>query len=388
MKTTPLVIIGGAAPSTALRRCIAPFSRINNGFNNNNNITTIKTPQQLPLSSQFPFSLPRPLSLLAMASSSSSSSSTQSPTQNASAADSTAEFNVFQLIQAHQVRLRLQGKAARLPSVEEIRTVLDHSLRGMLSTFSQKYEGYPSGSMVDFACDAYGSPILAISSLAVHTKDLLANPKCSLLVAKDPEDRTDLIITLHGDVVSVSENDREAICTAYLARHPNAFWVDFGDFQFVRIEPKVVRYVSGVATASLGSGEFSKEEYRAAKVDPIYQFSKPIASHMNKDHAEDTKLIVQHSTSIPVIRNTPLIISFSYDKQLARADHSNKPMLSTWIKPGLVDFAHMLDLDCLGFNVKLEKLLTIFFYLRLAVKGILSSYEFPSLDVQRIERSS
>ncbi|XP_028092463.1 uncharacterized protein LOC114292653 isoform X2 [Camellia sinensis] len=275
MKTTPLVIIGGAAPSTALRTCIAPFSRINNGFNNN--ITTIKTPQQLPLSSQFPFSLPRPLSLIAMASSS-SSSSTQSPTQNASAADSTAEFNVFQLIQAHQ------GKAARLPFVEEIRTVLDHSLRGMLSTFSQKYEGYPSGSMVDFACDAYGSPILAISSLAVHTK--------------------------------VSENDREAIRTAYLARHPNAFWVDFGDFQFVRIEPKVVRYVSGVATASLGSGEFSKEEYRAAKVDQIYQFSKPIASHMNKDHAEDTKLIVQHSTSIPV------------------------------------DFAHMLDLDCLGFNVK------------------------------------
>ncbi|KAF5962221.1 hypothetical protein HYC85_003430 [Camellia sinensis] len=92
--------------------------------------------------------------------------------------------------------------------------------------------------------------------------------------------------------------------------------VDFGDFQFVRIEPKVIRYVSGVATASLGSGEFSKEEYRAAKVDPIYQFSKPIASHVNKDHAEDTKLTVQHSTSIPVIKNTPLNISFSYDKQL------------------------------------------------------------------------
>ncbi|KAI8020783.1 hypothetical protein LOK49_LG03G03822 [Camellia lanceoleosa] len=93
-----------------------------------------------------------------------------------------------------------------------------------------KYEGYPSGSMVDFACDAYGSPILAISSLAVHTKDLVANPKCSLLVAKDPKDRTDLIITLHGDVLRMS--------------------------------------------------------------------------HMNKDHAEDTKLIVQHSTSIPVIKNT------------------------------------------------------------------------------------
>ncbi|KAJ6858398.1 hypothetical protein NC652_040852 [Populus alba x Populus x berolinensis] len=207
-------------------------------------------------------------------------------------------------------------KAARLPPVEEIRTLLNQSTRGMLSTFSQKHEGYPSGSMVDFACDADGSPILAVSSLAVHTKDLLASPKCSLLVAKDPEDRTDLVITLHGDAIPVSEKDITAVRTAYLAKHPDSFWVDFGDFQFMRIEPKVVRYVSGVATALLGSGEFSKEEYQTAKVDLIAQFAKPVASHMNRDHAEDTRLIVQHSTSIPV------------------------------------DSAYMLDVDSLGFNVK------------------------------------
>ncbi|XP_019457131.1 PREDICTED: uncharacterized protein LOC109357615 isoform X2 [Lupinus angustifolius] len=218
--------------------------------------------------------------------------------------------DVFQLIQAHQ------EKAARLPPVEEIRTTLDRSVRGTLSTFSKAHEGYPSGSLVDFACDADGYPILAVSDLAVHTKDLTANPKCSLLVAKDPEDRTDLVITLHGDAISVSEKDKEAVRTAYLARHPNAFWVDFGDFQFLRIEPKVVRFVSGVATALLGSGEFTGDEFKAVKVDPIAQFSKPVASHMNNDHAEDTKVIVQHWTSVPV------------------------------------DFAHILDLDSLGFNVK------------------------------------
>lgn len=233
--------------------------------------------------------------------------SPQSTIPTATAGD---DDNVFQLIQSHQ------EKASRLPPVEEIRTLLDLSVRGVLSTFSQKYEGYPSGSMVDFACDADGSPILAVSSLAVHTKDLTQNPKCSLLVARDPEDRTDLLVTLHGDAIPVSEKDQAAIRTAYLARHPDAFWVDFGDFQFMRIEPKVVRYVSGVATALLGSGEFNNEEYKAANVDPIAQFSKPVASHMNKDHAEDTKAIVQHSTSIPV------------------------------------DFAYILDVDSLGFNVK------------------------------------
>ncbi|OMO55282.1 FMN-binding split barrel [Corchorus olitorius] len=237
-------------------------------------------------------------------------SATQSSSSQAvSPGDVNSETNVFQLIQAHQ------EKAARLPPVEEIRTLLDRSTRGMLSTFSQKHEGYPSGSMVDLACDANGSPILAVSSLAVHTKDLFANPKCSLLVARDPEDRTDLVITLHGDAIPVPEQDQAAVRTAYLAKHPNAFWVDFGDFQFMHIEPKIVRYVSGVATALLGSGGL-KEEYQASKVDPIAQFSKPVTSHMNKDHGEDTKVIVQHSTSIPV------------------------------------DYAYMLDLDSLGFNVK------------------------------------
>ncbi|GAB4843728.1 hypothetical protein Ancab_013693 [Ancistrocladus abbreviatus] len=230
--------------------------------------------------------------------------------QSIAAGDHGSNVNILQLIQSHQ------EKGARLPPVVEIKTVLVNSLRGMLSTFSKTYNGYPSGSMVDYACGEDGSPILAISRQADHAKDLFANPKCSLLVAKDPEDRTDLVITLHGDAVAVSGEEREAVRSAYYAKHPDAFWVDFGDLLFVRITPKVVRYFSGVATTPLGSGEFSGKEYSAAEVDPIHQFSKPIASHMNKDHTDETKLIVQHSTSVQV------------------------------------DSACMLDVDSLGFNVQ------------------------------------
>ncbi|CAL5062028.1 unnamed protein product [Urochloa decumbens] len=186
--------------------------------------------------------------------------------------------DAFEVIRAHQ------AKAARLSPVEEIRTILDRSVRGVLATHSQEHAGYPSGSMVDFACDLDGSPILAVSSLAVHSK--------------------------------VSDEQKDSVRSAYLRRHPDAFWVDFGDFSFLHIKPKAVRYVSGVATALLGSGEFSAAEYKEAKVDPISQFSTPITSHMNKDHGDDTKLIVQHSTTVKV------------------------------------DFAYMLDVDSLGFNVK------------------------------------
>ncbi|XVE95696.1 hypothetical protein REPUB_Repub02eG0121300 [Reevesia pubescens] len=71
--------------------------------------------------------------------------------------------------------------------------------------------------MVDFSCDANGSPILAISSLTVHTKDLLTNPKCSLFVTRDPKDMTDLVITLKGDAIAaVSEKDQAVVRTAYL----------------------------------------------------------------------------------------------------------------------------------------------------------------------------
>nr|ACG28443.1 root border cell-specific protein [Zea mays] len=237
-------------------------------------------------------------------------SSSSSPQMAAPADAAGGSSDAFEVIRVHQ------AKAVRLSPAEEIRTIMDRSVRGVLATHSQDYAGYPSGSMVDFACDQDGYPILAVSSLAVHSKNLSGNPKCSLLVAKDPEDRTDTVITVYGDAVPVSDEEKDSVRSAYLRRHPDAFWVDFGDFSFLHIKPKAVRYVSGVATALLGSGEFNVAEYKEAKVDPISQFSTPITSHMNKDHANDTKLIVQHSTTVKV------------------------------------DFAYMLDVDSLGFNVK------------------------------------
>ncbi|KAJ4789829.1 Root border cell-specific protein [Rhynchospora pubera] len=256
--------------------------------------------------------------LSSMGSSSSSVAAAVSQPQMAPSASDDA----FEKIRAHQ------DAAPRLPPVVEARTMLNQSTRGMLSTLSQEHEGYPSGSMVDFACYEDGSPILAVSSLALHSKNLSGNAKCCLLVAKDPEDRTDTVITVYGDAITVAAEEREEVRAAYLKNIQMHFGfasnflprllVDFGDFRFVQIKPRSIHYVSGVATARLGSGEFTAEEFRTAKVDPISQFSKPVTSHMNRDHSEDTKLIVQHSTSVKV------------------------------------DSAYMLDLDSLGFSVKAE----------------------------------
>ncbi|XVF30835.1 hypothetical protein REPUB_Repub16aG0092200 [Reevesia pubescens] len=80
-----------------------------------------------------------------------------------------------------------------------------------------------SAFILSFGSSFFVNPIIPFD--LVHM-DLLANPKCSLFVTRDPEDRTDLVITLHGDAISVSEKDKAVVRTAYLAKHPNAFWVD------------------------------------------------------------------------------------------------------------------------------------------------------------------
>jgi hypothetical protein len=58
-------------------------------------------------------------------------------------------------------------------------------------------------------------------------QNLSGNPKCSLVVAKDPEDRTDTVITVYGDAVPVSDEQKDLVRSAYLRRHPDAFWVCF-----------------------------------------------------------------------------------------------------------------------------------------------------------------
>lgn len=130
--------------------------------------------------------------------------------------------------------------------------------------------------------------------------------------------------------------------------------------------------------------EFDGEEYKVAKVDPISQFAKPITvnslifiqflgvlvlnvyflcqSHMNKDHAEDTKAIVQYSTSVKVLSINICLFNF-FLLLFSRAIFSGCVTSITEtiifnqalnVRCFQVDFAHMLDVDKLGFNVKVE----------------------------------
>ncbi|CAI5977875.1 unnamed protein product [Closterium sp. NIES-65] len=195
-----------------------------------------------------------------------------------------------------------QQAVPKLSPAEEARTVVDRCTRGVLSTYSQKFEGFPFGSMVTYASDDQGRPILAISALSPHTADLLADPRCSLLVSRNPLVTSDTVVTIVARATLVEESERAAVREAYLKRHPTAFWVDFGDFHLLRVEPVRVRMTGNVATFAAGASvsELSPQEYAEAMPDRIAPFEAPIAAHMNSDHEDAIRAMVHAALHVEV----------------------------------------------------------------------------------------
>ncbi|MCO5579793.1 hypothetical protein L7F22_033655 [Adiantum nelumboides] len=204
------------------------------------------------------------------------------------------ELEFWQCVTAHQ------KSARKLSLSEEARIVVNQCLSAFLSTFSQKFDGFPYASYVDYAADEDGSLILSVSSLAPHRKDLEENRKCSLLIMKDKLDRSDILVTYMGEATEVPDLESNKVRDLYLSKHPQAFWVDFGDFKFMRVQPKMVRFASGIVSPFNRTGEFSGEEFTDANLDPIAQYSVPIATHMNKDHAGETMRLVEKAIGFKV----------------------------------------------------------------------------------------
>src|ERR1039458_6628362 len=68
---------------------------------------------------------------------------------------------------------------------ERVRTLVYLGRLGSLSTLSRKQPGFPFGSVMPYGLDEQGRPIFLISTMAMHTQNLKADPRASLLVTQD-----------------------------------------------------------------------------------------------------------------------------------------------------------------------------------------------------------
>ena len=113
--------------------------------------------------------------------------------------------------------------------------------RGVLSTVALEPAGYPFGSVATYAIDDAGRPIVFVSTMAEHTRNAAADPRASLIVTEAFPEGSDPLaagrVTLIGDLLEVEGDERPAVRDRYLAANPaSAYYIDFGDFSFWRLE--------------------------------------------------------------------------------------------------------------------------------------------------------
>lgn len=126
----------------------------------------------------------------------------------------------------------------------DARRTLRAALFGSLATVSRE-SGHPYASLVAVGTAVSGEPIILISELALHTKNLMADPRCSLLVAA--ERAADPLaaprLTLIG---SMEPTDVPGTQDRYVARHPGAAqFATFTDFRFWRMTVEAAHFVGG-----------------------------------------------------------------------------------------------------------------------------------------------
>jgi heme iron utilization protein len=175
--------------------------------------------------------------------------------------------------------------APRRTPAEEARALVASTNVATLATHSS--EGYPWASLVAFgSLEGGGLPVLFVSTLAEHARNLERDPRASLVVS-DPNPRPDVLacgrVTLAGTAARPDPDVAEAARDTYVAAVPAAkAYLDFRDFSLWILEVERVRWVGGYGRMD----SVDARSYRDAEPDPVVRTAPGAIAHLNEDHAD------------------------------------------------------------------------------------------------------
>jgi putative heme iron utilization protein len=172
----------------------------------------------------------------------------------------------------------------------EARQMLRAHRYGALSTLSKKFTGFPFGSITPYLVDHDGSLIILISGLAEHTKNILNDPRVSLIThdQRDAHIQTQGRITLLGNAQAVT--NRDEIGARYLRFFPEAqSYFQMHDFAFYRIQPIAIRYIGG-----FGKIHWINMEQYSVPPYPLTAQEADVVEHMNADHQDTMRHYCRH----------------------------------------------------------------------------------------------
>lgn len=176
---------------------------------------------------------------------------------------------------------------------EAVRRLMRGQAKATLATTMADRErdaGAPYASLVTIATDHDGAPILLLSGLSDHTRNLAADDRAALLVDGTgglDAPQTGERATLMGRVRRIDDPAALDRCRRrFLARHPSAaLYAGFGDFAFFRLDLSRAHYVGGFARA-VWIDDGASVLTPAAVAEALAAAEPGIVGHMNEDHAD------------------------------------------------------------------------------------------------------
>jgi putative heme iron utilization protein len=189
--------------------------------------------------------------------------------------------------------------------IEAVRRVWHEQFHGVLSTQSQKHEGYPFGSLLPLCLDSKGNPLVMISHLAQHTRNLQADPRCSLIMTQ--QEHADVLqwgrLTCLADAEAVSS---KAAHERYFRYFPDGRrYNEELNFKLYRLKPKSFYYIAGFGSArwlDISRVLDTPELPSSSELEILYQLNAH-DHHLLRGYLEHNKILL--SSSIQAVGADP-----------------------------------------------------------------------------------
>ncbi len=166
---------------------------------------------------------------------------------------------------------------------KEARALLVEGRAGVLSTHSAEVPGYPFGSVTPYCLDRAGRPVLLISSIAQHTKNIVVDPRVSLtvLAAGATDVQAAGRLTYLADVAPLAGDEADVPERYYRYFPASRGYHGTHDFSFYVLEPVRLRYIGGFGNIRwIAPDEFLEANPFDSKAEAA------ILEHMNEDHGD------------------------------------------------------------------------------------------------------
>jgi putative heme iron utilization protein len=224
------------------------------------------------------------------------------------------------------------------------RSLLRRSRQGALATLMPG-SGDPYCSLVNVASHPDGSPILLISRLALHTRNLLGDARLSLMLDEraegDPLEGSRIMLA--GRAEQAGGDEMAILRRRYLNAHPSSeVFVNFKDFAFFRVRPAGAHLVAGFGRiVDLKPAQFLTDISDAA---PLLEAEQGAVDHMNADHREAmnlyaTKLLGAKSADWRCTGCDPEGIDMAAGATVLRLDFPERVTSGTQLRKMLVRLA-------------------------------------------------